>query len=418
MDHDVVVVGGGPAGLACALRLCEHGHQPVVLEATDRVGGRVRTDVVDGFRLDHGFTVLLTGSPEAKRLLDYASLKLGVFDGVLVRRRGRFVRPAGAAQPRYRSARTGGVGTVGDRLRLARLRDQLVGNPTGRVLATADRPTSGLLRDAGFSTSAIEGFFRPLVSGLFFDSELGVSSRVFAVLLRGLFRGEAALPATGMEAVPRQLVSSLPGEAVHTGAAVCAVEPGRVRLTAGGDRSARAVVVATDGPAAARLLPEVGPVRTRAGTTLYLAAERPPLDEPVLLVDGDDSGPAALVAVPTTVAPSYAPAGRALLAAVVAGDPPESDNHLRAAVTRQLRGWFGPAADRWRHLACRRIRHALPDQTAPVRLTRPVRLRSGLYVCGDHRDGASIPGALASGRRAADAVHADLTDDDRRSTSR
>jgi predicted NAD/FAD-dependent oxidoreductase len=94
----------------------------------------------------------------------------------------------------------------------------------------------------------------------------------------------------------------------------------------------------------------------------------------------------------------------------VLGDPAQDDAALTAAVRQQLAGWFGAAVTGWRHLRTYRIRHALPDQTAPALDVpqRPVRLDDGLYVCGDHREHGSIHGALASGWRAAQAVAEDL----------
>jgi predicted NAD/FAD-dependent oxidoreductase len=103
------------------------------------------------------------------------------------------------------------------------------------------------------------------------------------------------------------------------------------------------------------------------------------------------------------VAPSYAPPGAALVSATVLGVPPLADDALDAAVRGQLHGWFGAQVDGWRLHRVHRIPFALPAQppAALAPAERPVRVRDGLFVCGDHRDTASIQGAMASGRRAA-----------------
>ncbi len=173
--------------------------------------------------------------------------------------------------------------------------------------------------------------------------------------------------------------------------------------TVGGD----AVVVATEGPEAARLasLPAPG---SRPVTCLYFAAEHAPLAEPLLVLDGDGTGPVNNLCFPTQVAPAYGPAGATLVSASVvggaAGDAEEAA--LERAVRAQAEGWFGAEVRGWRHLRTYHIRHAQPEQRPgtlePVE--RPVRLASGLFVCGDHRDTASLHGAMLSGRRAAEAI--------------
>jgi hypothetical protein len=170
------------------------------------------------------------------------------------------------------------------------------------------------------------------------------------------------------------------------------------------------VVVATEAAAAARLA-GLGSVPAGRGLTcVYFAADRAPHPEPMLMLDGDGAGPANSVVMPSVVAPGYAPAGAALVSASVLGIPAQTDAALEGAVRAQLGRWFGAGVARWRHLRTYRIPFAQPEQ-APPALTpwrRDVRLRPGLYVCGDHRDNASINGALESGRRAAEAVLEDL----------
>jgi phytoene dehydrogenase-like protein len=178
-------------------------------------------------------------------------------------------------------------------------------------------------------------------------------------------------------------------------------------VLAGGERiAAGAVVVAADGPEAARLTGAVTAPAPRAVTTLHYAAERSPLDEPVLVLDGEGRGPVNDLCVPSDVAPSYAPPGAALVSATVLGIPPLADEQLDAAVREQVRHWFGAQVDGWSLLRALRIPFALPAQP-PAALSppeRPVRVRDGLFVCGDHRATASIQGAMVSGRRAAAAV--------------
>ena len=195
---------------------------------------------------------------------------------------------------------------------------------------------------------------------------------------------------------------------IRLGARVASAGPHEVRLESGETIGGDAVVVATEGPEAARLtgLPAPG---SRPVTCLYFAAERAPVREPILVLDGDGQGPANNVVVHSAVAPTYAPPGAALVGATVLGRAGAHDAGLEAGVRAQLGRWFGGGVRRWRHLRTYHIPFAQPDQ-APPALTpwrRDVRVRPGLYICGDHVDNASINGAMESGRRAAEAVLAD-----------
>jgi phytoene dehydrogenase-like protein len=414
-EPDVVIVGAGVAGLCCALRLYEVGVPFLIVEAADGVGGRVRTNDADGFRLDRGFQVLLTAYPEAERVLDYGPLELKPFyPGALVRCGGTFHR---LADPRRRplaaaGAALGPVGTLRDKFRVLSLIAKVSAGTVEGQFQKPEGLTLDFLRWGGrFSDAMIDRFFRPFLGGVFLERDLVTSSRLFRFVFRMFAAGPAAVPARGMGAIPEQLAGRLPAAAIRLNASAERVEPGRVVLRSGEELRAKAVVVATDGPAAADLLGgRLKAPATRAVCGLYFAAGESPVREPILVLNADEPGPVNHLAVMSDVAPTYAPPGKALVSVTVLGDPPQDDAALEAAVRGQLAGWYGPAVGGWRHLRTDRIRHALPDQTAPALDVpeRPVTLGEGLYVCGDHRDTATLNGAMASGWRAAQAVATDL----------
>ena len=141
-------------------------------------------------------------------------------------------------------------------------------------------------------------------------------------------------------------------------------------------------------------------------TCLYFAAATSPVGEATLVLNGDEPGPVNNLAVMTDVAPEYGPAGQALISVFVLGTPAIKDSNLEQAVRDQLLNWYGGPVKSGRHLRTYRLAEALPNQTPPALkvVQRPVRLRPGLYSCGDHRDNASINGAMESGRRTAEAI--------------
>ncbi|WP_251961091.1 protoporphyrinogen/coproporphyrinogen oxidase [Salinibacter ruber] len=413
---DVLVIGAGLAGLNCARHLHERGLTVQVVEATDRVGGRVRTDTVDGFRLDRGFQVLLTAYPETQRELDYDALDLHPFhDGALVRYNGRFQRVADPRRHPWDAPRTvlARIGTLADKLRVLRLRQALADRSIPAIMKQEERPTIEVLRERwGFSSVMIDRFFRPFLGGIFFDRALQASSRMFEFVFKMFAEGRTVLPAGGIDRIPAQMRRDLPDEAVRLNTRVEAIDEQTVTLATGNALEAPHVVVATEAPAANRLVSDVSPTEGRSTICLYYDAPRSPLDDPFLVLNGEGVGPINNLAVPSDVAPGYAPDDRALVSVVVVGTPAEDEAALQRSVRAQLIDWFGLEAGGWTHLQTQQLPYALPEQAPPFLSPheRPVRRRRGLYVCGDHRRTASLNGALAAGRAAADAVWADHMD--------
>jgi phytoene dehydrogenase-like protein len=406
MNADVIVIGAGLAGLACALTLRENGLEPLVLEAADAVGGRLRTDQRHGFLLDRGFQVLQTWYPEARRLLDYRALDLRPFyPGALVRCDGRIHR---VSDPWRRPLRLpemlrSPVGTLGDKLRLLRLRRRCLCGSLEDLYARPELLASDSLRAQGFSEQITRRFFTPFFSGVFFEPELAVSSRSFEFFFRAFALGDTALPARGMGEIPAQLAARLPRGQVRTGCQVERQRDGEVVLATGEHLRARALVIATPAGAAARLLgcPEAVAPPRRGTTCMYFAAERPPFEGPYLLLNGEGRGRVNSVLCPSNLSAHYAPARASLVTVNTLGAHHNPDT-LETELRRELAGWFGEQVRGWQRLAVYRIPDALPVQAPPVPYPGGVEQRIGerLWVCGEYRCAPSIHWALHSGRRA------------------
>jgi phytoene dehydrogenase-like protein len=421
-DADCIVVGAGLAGLACGREVARAGRSVLVLEAADRVGGRVATDAVDGFHVDRGFQVYLDAYPEGRRQLDLPALRLGRFEpGALVAEGGRLRRvsdPWRRPLAAIGSILDGSVG-IGDGLRTAALRSAALAHlraggagPDGPA-AGAERSTREELRARGFSDAFIRRFFEPFFGGVFLERGLETSAAIFSFTFAMFSLGRACLPYGGMEAIPRQLAAGLPDGSLRLRCPVRSAEQGRVVLADGRELRARAVVVAAEAAAAARLVPESdrGAWASRAGkstTMVAFAAERSPLDSPTLVVSAEQDGPIDNLSVPSDVAGGYAAPGAALVVVSVRRDRPGDPGGLPDAIRAQAAAWFGPQARGWRHLSTVRVDRALPDETPAGRRQRPMgpRLPSGLFLCGDHCTTASINGALAGGRACGQAVAA------------
>ncbi|MFM9956857.1 MAG: NAD(P)/FAD-dependent oxidoreductase [Phycisphaerales bacterium] len=416
-EHDVIIIGAGLAGLCCARVLAKQQRGVLVLEAADVAGGRVRTDVVDGFRLDRGFQVLLTSYPEAREVLDFKALRLHEFyPGAMVRCAGKFHKVADPRRKPLDAAKgfLSPVATLADKARLAVFEQRLRLGGDDACWSRPEKPALDLLRDAGFAPLTIDRFFRPFFGGVFLDRELDVSSRMFEFLFRLFGQGRAALPEQGMGAIPAQLAAALPAGSIRLNATVKSCDATSVTLDTGEKLSARAVVIATDADAARTLLPGAPsrPSKWRATSTLWYSCGTPPVNEPILFLNGEDAGtedgPVNSVAMSSVVCPAYAPAGAHLMSVSVIDQAAAAwpTAKLDAACRAHLAAWFGPSVSSWRLLRHHFIPHALPQHRPgdlePAR--RPVETASGVFICGDHVDNASINGAMESGRRAADAV--------------
>ena len=411
------------AGLACATWLHRAGRSVLVLDAADAVGGRVRTDVTpDGFRLDRGFKVLLTNYPEARRVFDYKALDLKAFrSGAVIRLpngqetalQNPLQRPLAAF-----SALTSPVGTLADKLRILSLVRHVLKHTPEELLARPATDTLTFLRRYGWSEPMINNFFKPFFGGVFLDRSLSTASNFFEFVFQQFVTGEAAVPALGMQQLPEQLAARLPAGAVRLGSPVAAVESTQVRLTSGQVLQGAAVVLATDGLTALRLLAGRSgnaddgfsvkaasfPTAARITTCTYFAAEghSPGRGDKLLRLNASPSALAHNVSFPADVSAAYAPTGQALVSVSTHGERSLKEAELTARLREELAAWFGPAARQWQHLRTYRIAAALPVYPAGQPVRQALKLAEGLYRCGDWAAYPSLNAALATGREVAE----------------
>ncbi|MFF0910421.1 FAD-dependent oxidoreductase [Microbacterium enclense] len=478
-SHDTIVIGAGLAGLRCATRLADAGRDVVVLEAGDAVGGRERTDLVDGFRLDRGFHVLNPAYPAVQRAVDIDALDLRRFPVAIGVRLGgstdaaeqepssenprtpagsidtaeqgpsrpRDSRPpagstdAAEQEPSSGNPPTGatiahlahplrhpgriietlrsGLVRPGDLVALARWAAPAILAPQAATRGP-DRPLSDGWDRAGLRGPLRESVLEPFLAGVIADDRQQTSDAFVRLLIRSFALGRPGLPADGIGALPAQLAATArrAGAGIRLSHRVTEVHrtgrSWRVGIEGGDAVSARTVVFAT-GLAAPIAGLDLARPRTRGLQTWWFATDEAPSDDGALRVDGRllpaggtrrRPGPVVNTSVLTRTVPSYAPAGQHLVHATCL--LPGADGlATEADVRRQLADLWDADVAAWRLLRRDDIPDALPAQDPPLRARRPVRLGDGRYVAGDHRDTASIQGALVSGERTARAVLAD-----------
>lgn len=429
-DYDVIVVGAGLAGLSCAKHLVEGGMSVHLLEASDGVGGRVRTDHVDGFLLDRGFQILLSQYPEAKRQLNYEQLALCALEpGALIWHGGKFHRVADPLRRPIAGLQSLFDGTIPfpDKLRIVRLLRECARTFRDEASTAEGETTAAYLSNFGFSNAAIERLFRPFFGGVFLESELDTSSQWFRYLFHLFSTGKAAVPSHGMQAIPEQLASALSATDYSMRSPLVrydlrAEQAGVVAFLENGDRrTAHRLVLATPEYETVRILQSSGEhefiskVQTRqwnGTTTLYYAANHAPIDEPVLMLNGEGSGegPVNNAVVISNAAPDYAPPGAHLISSSVIGNAPtseEAQQNLQLDVRTHLQKWFGPEVATWEMVGTYFLPRAIPLQAC----FHAGKTNSGacdstrrVFLCGDYTESASIQGALLSGRSVAERI--------------
>lgn len=408
VDADVVVVGAGVAGLACARVLEGSGLHVRVLERSDRVGGRTGGAVVDGFRCDLGLSWIDATHPVLREALDVAALNPRPIARGLVVASPAGYRVLQGSQAALVHAVRAGLGEPQDVARLLRWSDP-VRRPPERVATGADRTLAESLDQHGISGRLREELLRPVFRLLLGDEDLRTSYQHAMTVLQRLRDGTPALPALGMQSLPDQLALGL-SRRVELGVRVEAVSRDTgLGTSVATDRDvlqAAAVVVATDPAAASRLL-GTGVPAMRGVSTWWWATDAPPTTLTTTFVNplGPAGGPVSHALVVSNVAPRYAPAGRSLVGAVgvpIPGQPAGQESE--ADVRRHLGQLFHADTGGWEVVTRHAHDAAWPAVRPPLLGPREVDLGDGVFLAGDHRESPGVAGAIASGSRAARAV--------------
>ena len=406
MSVDVVIVGAGLAGLAAARELSLAGAQVAVLEASDQVGGRVRTDCLDGLQLDRGFQVYNPAYPEAARILDHPALGLKpLAPGLGIRLdNGRMMRLGDPRKHLSWGLRGLGPGSGSPvaKARLGRYLLHIARQVPSALLEEPDVTAREALAQAGVSDTLIDLLLAPFLTGVFLEADLATSRRFMDLVLLSFVHGRPSLPSQGMQAIPEQLHAALPPGTVRLNTEVAKIHNKSVTTRDDSRIRAKLVILAADAPAAETLAPGLRLPAGRSVTTWYHLADAPPEQLtnalPLLLVDGQRRGPVINSVVLTNAAPSYASRNRVLVSSSTLGL--DSSHEAEKSVRTALSQLYAVPTTGWELVRPYSIAYALPVMEPPFQVSKPIE-HGSLLLAGDHRETASIQGALVSGRRAA-----------------
>ncbi|MDZ7900706.1 MAG: NAD(P)/FAD-dependent oxidoreductase [Arcicella sp.] len=404
----IIIIGAGVAGLTCAKYLKDRGIQSLILEASDGVGGRVRTDVYEGFLLDRGFQILLTAYPEAQKLLNYESLDLKAFkSGAMIRDAQRndfsvlanpFKEPSQLLPSMFSK-----IGSLTDKLRVLRMILD-TNNVQEEVFENGGITTMEYLQNYGFSDDMIRDFFKPFFGGVFLENDLVTSSNLFKYTFGKFYEGDAVLPAKGIEEIPKQIAKSLYIGTVKLNTKVVRIDGNRVYLENGDKLYGEKIILATDGFQADKLLGKT-PTRPYNSTTCtYFSSGKSPLKEKMLALNPNRASMVHNLCVPSDIAPNYAPEGKSLISISTQSFDLYDEKALAKNIKRELTEWFGKEVETWQYLRTYHIPQALPTYLNSENNAQKLQLSDILYQCGDATAYPSLNAAMATGRKVAEMI--------------
>lgn len=399
----VIIIGAGVSGLIAARHLLEKNHEVQLIEASNRIGGRIKTDEMNGFLLDHGFQVLLTDYPEVERYLDVDALKLKYFapGALILKNKGsktEFVDPQRGGS--WFQGAFNGIGTFGDKMKLLKIKNELCKMEPEDHFTSKEMPTlQKLKQEYGFSDKIIDQFFRPFFGGIFLDKSLITSSRMFDFVYAMFSSGKAAVPTAGMGEIPKQLAEGIPKECFIFNETVTEVVKQKVLCKSGKTFEADKIILTT----------EIGEPETnwKSTTCVYFDCDKLPISKPIIALKAGAKGLVNNMTVLSKVAPDYAPQGRHLLSVTCLGLSKMDDIELMNAIKEEMKPWFGGAVNGWHFLKRYNIKKALPEQMHISNFIskESMKVHENVIRTGDYLLNGSLNAAMKSGRLAAEAVY-------------
>lgn len=413
--NKVIIIGAGISGLTAAYYLKKQDIPFLILEKEGHIGGRVQTVEEDGYLFDVGFQVFLDAYPEAQKILDYKTLNLRNFEpGAYIKWKSRMYAVVDPTRKpsKILAGLFSPVGTLSDKIKVLKLRYRLKNKSVDSIFSQVERSTSDVLTtEYGFSSSMINRFFKPFFSGIFFENELKTSCRMFDFVYKMFTVGNACLPAKGIAAIPNQLADSIGRENIRLNSEVKGINNNKVTLDNNEELEGALILLSTSNSSIYKATNLDFLPQWQGVFNFYFSCTTKPLNQAMIALNANPNKLVCTVAVPSMIAPDYAPKGKHLISVTVLSKGSEKTDEIKLYehVRKELAALFKNTKD-WEYLKVFKIPMALPNQehVTDEISWEYIRRSNTLFICGDYLMNGSLNAAMKSGRLAAHAIAREL----------
>ncbi len=398
----ISIIGAGVSGLCAAITFKNAGYKATIYEATNNIGGRVGTSFQDQYILDHGFQVLLDAYPAAQEFLDIEALNLVKFSpGAYIFKSGK--KSVVGDPTRDISFLLGTtfsqVGSLKDKLKIFSLSRKLKKKSLEAIFEEAEMTTLAYLKQQGFSDSIIENFFKPFYAGIFLESHLETSSRMFEFVFKMFAQGSATLPAQGIAQIPKQLAKDLDTDTIKLSSPVERVLGDQITFKNGVQQSSQYTVIASTADQLVPNLP-ISNMKWHQVQVFYFKTNHSGFNKPIIgLVPSTDSIINNFHFL-HDVFKDHEPVISVSIVGNESTDKASLETRLRSEMKEHCDIHLGPL------ITSQTIHNALPKlrNINYCMSTTETQLTQNIYLAGDHLSNGSLNAAMLNGKAAAQAV--------------
>ena len=399
MAKKVAIIGAGITGLYCAYLLEQQGFSVSVYDKNSQLGGRMRTQIIDGFLIDNGFHVMQTGYPLASSVFDYDVLGCKPFGygTEVIEPSEKKIKHWKLLDPFRHPIKSVVYGlklftSPMNLLKVGLLRIKLSRIDDAEIFTNSDKTTNQFLRDYGFSQSFIDRFFLPLFGGIFLENQLRTNQNMFKFVFKNMSRGSMVLPKDGIMAAPKSIADKLLTTQIHLNSEVTILDHNTLALNEE-KKNFDHIIKSFD---------STHESTNRHVWTVYFSSINPPSNSKYIMLNSkvkDEQKIISHVAIPTNIQPSYSADNRSLIVATIIGEDSDKlgifeKTQIVSHARSELITWFGQCVSDWKLITALNTKKALPENTP----ADDFELDLSNLQCGDYKTHGSVEGCLISAK--------------------